>query len=147
MIAFDRDRGFGNLGREAARNQADAGAGRRKRSRIDRVVHIGEIGRPGGLERGDAREFAMAVSALGEACPRDLRDLPQRQRLDLRKEGRFCHRKSDWWRRSDAASLEPVTEADDVQHEQGIGRFAWLSDPEGNRIELWEPDRTKFGAR
>jgi predicted enzyme related to lactoylglutathione lyase len=34
---------------------------------------------------------------------------------------------------------------DDVQHEQGIGRFAWLSDPEGNRIELWEPDRTKFG--
>jgi glyoxylase I family protein len=29
---------------------------------------------------------------------------------------------------------------DEMQHEQGVGRFAWLSDPEGNRIELWEPD-------
>ncbi len=27
----------------------------------------------------------------------------------------------------------------EVQVEQGVGRFAWLSDPEGNRIELWEP--------
>jgi predicted enzyme related to lactoylglutathione lyase len=35
---------------------------------------------------------------------------------------------------------------DDLQHQHGVGRFAWLSDPEGNRIELWEPDRTKFGA-
>jgi Glyoxalase-like domain len=39
-----------------------------------------------------------------------------------------------------------VAVEDDVQHEQGIGRFAWLSDPEGNRIELWEPDRTKFAS-
>lgn len=23
--------------------------------------------------------------------------------------------------------------------EQGVGRFAWIEDPEGNRIELWEP--------
>ncbi len=22
---------------------------------------------------------------------------------------------------------------------EGIGRFAWVNDPEGNRIELWEP--------
>jgi predicted enzyme related to lactoylglutathione lyase len=35
---------------------------------------------------------------------------------------------------------------DDVQYAQGIGRFAWLSDPDGNRIELWEPDRARFGA-
>jgi predicted enzyme related to lactoylglutathione lyase len=22
----------------------------------------------------------------------------------------------------------------------GIGRFGWVEDPEGNRIELWQPD-------
>ncbi len=26
--------------------------------------------------------------------------------------------------------------------EEGVGRFAWLADPEGTRIELWEPDPT-----
>jgi glyoxylase I family protein len=28
---------------------------------------------------------------------------------------------------------------DRQETEEGIGRFAWLADPEGNRIELWEP--------
>jgi predicted enzyme related to lactoylglutathione lyase len=28
---------------------------------------------------------------------------------------------------------------DEVQVMDGIGRFGWASDPEGNRIELWEP--------
>lgn len=23
---------------------------------------------------------------------------------------------------------------------QGAGRFAWIVDPEGNRVELWEPE-------
>jgi predicted enzyme related to lactoylglutathione lyase len=28
----------------------------------------------------------------------------------------------------------------DEQHEaEGIGRFGWVFDPDGNRIELWEP--------
>ena len=27
----------------------------------------------------------------------------------------------------------------DVQAMEGIGRFAWATDPEGNRFELWEP--------
>lgn len=27
----------------------------------------------------------------------------------------------------------------DVEEMEGIGRFAWVEDPEGNRIELWEP--------
>jgi hypothetical protein len=22
---------------------------------------------------------------------------------------------------------------------EGIGRFGWVTDPEGNRVELWEP--------
>lgn len=29
---------------------------------------------------------------------------------------------------------------DEVQVMEGIGRFGWATDPEGNRIELWEPD-------
>jgi glyoxylase I family protein len=28
---------------------------------------------------------------------------------------------------------------DSQETEEGAGRFAWLVDPEGNRIELWEP--------
>ena len=28
---------------------------------------------------------------------------------------------------------------DDLQHEDENGRFGWAWDPEGNRIELWEP--------
>ena len=29
---------------------------------------------------------------------------------------------------------------DDATHElEGIGRFGWATDPEGNRFELWEP--------
>ena len=30
---------------------------------------------------------------------------------------------------------------DDRLEETPYGRFAWLTDPEGNRIELWEPPR------
>jgi predicted enzyme related to lactoylglutathione lyase len=29
--------------------------------------------------------------------------------------------------------------ADDAQEMQGVGRFGWVTDPEGNRIELWQP--------
>lgn len=28
---------------------------------------------------------------------------------------------------------------DETQDMEGIGRFAWVTDPEGNRIELWQP--------
>ena len=28
---------------------------------------------------------------------------------------------------------------DDLQVLEGIGRFGWATDPEGNRFELWEP--------
>ncbi|HEX3714413.1 MAG TPA: VOC family protein [Trebonia sp.] len=30
-----------------------------------------------------------------------------------------------------------VTE--EVQDMEGVGRFGWVTDPEGNRIELWQP--------
>ena len=29
--------------------------------------------------------------------------------------------------------------AGEPQEAEGIGRFGWVTDPEGNRIELWEP--------
>lgn len=29
--------------------------------------------------------------------------------------------------------------ADDVQEMAGVGRFGWVTDPEGNRVELWQP--------
>src|SRR6478672_187570 len=29
--------------------------------------------------------------------------------------------------------------ADDVQEMEGVGRFGWVTDPEGNRVELWQP--------
>ncbi|MFB8241125.1 VOC family protein [Kitasatospora purpeofusca] len=29
--------------------------------------------------------------------------------------------------------------AEDVQEMEGVGRFGWVTDPEGNRIELWQP--------
>lgn len=25
------------------------------------------------------------------------------------------------------------------QHMEGVGHFGWVTDPEGNRVELWEP--------
>jgi predicted enzyme related to lactoylglutathione lyase len=28
---------------------------------------------------------------------------------------------------------------DDLQEMDGVGRFGWVTDPEGNRIELWQP--------
>jgi predicted enzyme related to lactoylglutathione lyase len=30
-------------------------------------------------------------------------------------------------------------QVDDRIEESDYGRFAWVTDPEGNRIELWEP--------
>jgi predicted enzyme related to lactoylglutathione lyase len=29
--------------------------------------------------------------------------------------------------------------AEETQDMQGVGRFGWVTDPEGNRVELWEP--------
>jgi predicted enzyme related to lactoylglutathione lyase len=28
----------------------------------------------------------------------------------------------------------------DVQEMDGVGRFGWVTDPEGNRVELWQPE-------
>ena len=29
--------------------------------------------------------------------------------------------------------------AEEVHDMEGVGRFGWVTDPEGNRIELWQP--------
>ena len=29
--------------------------------------------------------------------------------------------------------------ANETQDMTGVGRFGWVTDPEGNRIELWQP--------
>lgn len=29
--------------------------------------------------------------------------------------------------------------ADQVEEMEGVGRFGWVTDPEGNRVELWQP--------
>jgi predicted enzyme related to lactoylglutathione lyase len=39
-----------------------------------------------------------------------------------------------------------VAVEDEQENEPGIGRFAWLSDPEGNRVELWEPASEVFDS-
>lgn len=28
---------------------------------------------------------------------------------------------------------------DETQDMEGVGRFGWVTDPEGNRVELWQP--------
>ena len=33
---------------------------------------------------------------------------------------------------------------DDRIEESAFGKFGWVMDPEGNRIELWEPPGTTF---
>ncbi|HEV3089379.1 MAG TPA: VOC family protein [Candidatus Elarobacter sp.] len=30
---------------------------------------------------------------------------------------------------------------DDAVDDSGLGRFGWVTDPEGNRVELWQPPR------
>jgi len=29
--------------------------------------------------------------------------------------------------------------AEEIEDMEGVGRFGWVTDPEGNRIELWQP--------
>ena len=40
-----------------------------------------------------------------------------------------------------AALKEEGVEIDPKREDADYGRFAWIMDPEGNRIELWEPPK------
>ena len=39
------------------------------------------------------------------------------------------------------ALREEGVEVDDKVEEHEYGKFGWIMDPEGNRIELWEPPK------
>jgi len=39
----------------------------------------------------------------------------------------------------DQLRAKGATVSDDVQEYDGVGRFGWVTDPEGNRVELWQP--------
>ena len=36
--------------------------------------------------------------------------------------------------------------AGETQDMEGVGRFGWVTDPEGNRIELWQPAVRQFAG-
>ena len=36
-----------------------------------------------------------------------------------------------------AQGADVAAETEDME---GVGRFGWVTDPEGNRIELWQPE-------
>ncbi len=36
--------------------------------------------------------------------------------------------------RTHGAEVDP-----ELQEMEGVGRFGWVTDPEGNRVELWQP--------
>lgn len=38
---------------------------------------------------------------------------------------------------------EGANVVDQTQTMEGIGKFGWVIDPEGNKIELWEPAKTE----
>jgi predicted enzyme related to lactoylglutathione lyase len=40
-----------------------------------------------------------------------------------------------------AVLREEGVEIDPKREDHGYGRFAWIMDPDGNRIELWQPSR------
>lgn len=40
-----------------------------------------------------------------------------------------------------AALREEGVEIDPKREDHDYGRFAWITDPEGNKIELWEPPK------
>ena len=35
--------------------------------------------------------------------------------------------------------LKGADVAEETQEMEGVGRFGWVTDPEGNRVELWQP--------
>jgi predicted enzyme related to lactoylglutathione lyase len=42
-----------------------------------------------------------------------------------------------------AAMKAAGVEVDPQREDSDYGRFAWITDPDGNRIELWEPPKQK----
>jgi predicted enzyme related to lactoylglutathione lyase len=73
------------------------------------------------------------------ACPGQYSLLPQ-----PRKQFMISYRVKNFERTLQKLRRERVRIARKVEGSQ-YGRFAWVSDPEGNWLELWEPPK-KYGA-
>lgn len=46
----------------------------------------------------------------------------------------------------EALGAKGIRQVKPVEEMEGIGRFGWIADPEGNRIELWQPAAGVPGA-
>lgn len=44
------------------------------------------------------------------------------------------------------ALREEGVQVEDKVEEADYGKFGWIADPEGNRVELWEPPKTASGG-
>lgn len=44
------------------------------------------------------------------------------------------------------ALREEGVQVDDKVEEHEYGKFGWITDPEGNRVELWEPPKNQAGG-
>lgn len=62
--------------------------------------------------------------------------------------GYFGRRENEWMLNFRVADLDAMLAQlrsagavvhDGIEEMEGFGRFGWFDDPEGNRIELWEP--------
>ncbi len=87
-----------------------------------------------GLGADDHGEWAQDAGAgVFAAMPRDGEQLPAGRSImvNLRVDDL-----DGVLERLRAAGADVADERDDID---GVGRFGWVTDPDGNRIELWEP--------
>jgi|SRR4051794_27562124 len=77
------------------------------------------------------QEPGMTVFATFESDTDYFGDRSQRTMLNFRVRDLDAMRVQ---LREMGAAVDPAT-----QEMDGIGRFGWVTDPEGNRIELWQP--------
>jgi len=97
------------------------------------VQHLGIPSQEGGSLAFDGPEsFGMTVFAHFPQETKYFGDGPQQAMINFRVDDLD-------------ALLNQLAEAgvriDPKREDYGYGRFAWIWDPEGNRVELWEPVR------
>ncbi len=92
----------------------------------------------GWRDKDDAEEIGMTVWAL---FPKDTKYFdPSRAGLMVN------YRVENLDALLDVLRKEGV-EIDPKREDYDYGRFAWIMDPEGNRIELWEPPKAAPGSK
>ena len=118
----ERDGAGRHLGGEARRHEAGARPGRRERLRVGRVVHVGEIGRAGGLERRDAAKRSAPPSApSGSVACASSATWRKVSAWRLREEDRVLPSNED---RSAAGAAPAASEAGAAREAEGLGPVA-----------------------